>query len=49
MGLPSPTRVMTSDSANTVHWAVMGITFLAVRDRLENSGRLISKLRAMAS
>ena len=49
MGLPSPTSVMTSDSANTVHWAVMGMTFLAVRDRLENSGRLISKERAMAS
>ena len=49
MGLPSPTRVMTSLSANTVHCAVMGMTFLAVRDRLENSGSVISKLRAIAS
>ena len=48
-GLPSPTRVMTSDSAKTVHWAVMGITFLALRDSLLNSGRLSSKERAMAS
>ena len=40
---------MTSDSAKTVHWAVIGMTFFAVRDRFENSGRLISKERAMAS
>ena len=46
--LPSPTRVMTSDSAKTVHCAVMGMTFFADRDRFENSGRLISKERAMA-
>ena len=49
MGLPSPTRVMTSDSANTVHCAVMGITFFAPRLSLENSGSVISKERAMAS
>ena len=49
VGLPSPTRVMTSLSAKTVHCAVMGMTFLAVRLRFENSGRLISKALAMAS
>ena len=49
MGLPSPTSVMTSDSAKTVHWAVMGMTFFAPRDRLENSGSVISKERAIAS
>ena len=49
VGLPSPTRVMTSDSAKTVHCAVMGMTFFAVRLRFENSGRLSSKAFAMAS
>jgi len=49
IGLPSPTRVMTSDSAKTVHCAVMGMTFFAVRLSLENSGRLSSKERAIAS
>ena len=49
MGLPSPTREMTSDSAKTVHWAVMGMTFFACRDRLENSVKSISKALAIAS
>ena len=40
---------MTSDSAKTVHCAVMGMTFFAVRLSLENSGRLSSKERAIAS
>ena len=47
--LPSPTSAITSDSANTVHWAVMGTAFFAFSDREENSSRLISKERAMAS
>ena len=49
IGLPSPTSVMTSDSAKTVHWAVMGMTFLAFSESFENSGSVISNERAMAS
>ena len=47
--LPSPTSAITSDSANTVHWAVMGTAFFAFSEREENSSRLISNERAMAS
>ncbi len=49
IGLPSPTREITSDSANTVHCEVMGITFFAASESLENSGSSISKARAIAS
>ena len=49
IGLPSPTSVMTSDSAKTVHCAVIGMTFFAVRESFENSGSVISKERAIAS
>ena len=49
IGLPSPTSVMTSDSANTVHCAVIGMTFFAPNDSFEKSSRLISKLLAIAS
>ena len=40
---------MTSDSAKTVHCAVIGITFFAFSDSLENSSSSISKARAIAS
>ena len=40
---------MTSLSAKTVHCAVMGMTFFAVRLRFEKSGRLSSNAFAIAS
>ncbi len=49
IALPSPTRVMTSDSAKTVHCAVIGMMFFAWRLSFEKSDRDISKLLAMAS
>ena len=49
IGLPSPTREMTSLSAKTVHWEVIGMMFLAFRGRAQKSSRSISKLLAMAS
>ena len=49
IGLPSPTNEITSLSANTAHCAVIGITFFAVRDRLENSSKDISNALAIDS
>ena len=42
-------RLITSDSAKTLHWAVTGIADLALSDRSENAGSSILNTRAIAS
>ena len=49
IGLPSPTSEITSDSAKTVHCAVMGMGLCELSESLENSGSVISKAFAIAS
>ena len=49
IGFPSPTSEITSLSANTVHCAVIGITFFARSASFENSVRSISNAFAIAS